>query len=65
MSFALVPPPPPPTFFSRRRSGGGAMYDAVCEGTGGMFPDAKGFKPKSSREVSREMYIVGTRHRVR
>lgn len=43
----------------------GAMYNEVLGRTKGMFPDAKGFKPKSSREVSREMYIVGTRHRPR
>ncbi|MGD9693801.1 MAG: SAM-dependent methyltransferase [Phycisphaerales bacterium] len=41
----------------------GAMYNEVLQRTKGMFPDAKGFKPKASREVSREMYIVGTRHR--
>ncbi len=43
----------------------GAMYNEMLQRTKGMFPDAKGFKPKASREVSREMYIVGTRHRVR
>lgn len=43
----------------------GAMYNEVLGRTKGMFPDARGFKPRSSREVSREMYIVGTRHRPR
>lgn len=41
----------------------GAMYNEVLQRTKTMFPDARGFKPKSSREVSREMYIVGTRRR--
>ncbi len=41
----------------------GAMYSDILGRTRGMFPDAKGFKPKSSREVSREMFIVGTRFR--
>lgn len=37
----------------------GADYPGVLRETRGMFRDARGFKPKASREVSREMFIVG------
>lgn len=38
----------------------GAAYTDVLRRAASMFREAKGYKPKSSREVSREMYIVGT-----
>ncbi len=37
----------------------GAEYPEVLRETKAMFRDAKGFKPKSSRDVSREMFIIG------
>ena len=37
----------------------GAAYPDVLRRAGRMFREAKGFKPKASRDVSREMYIVG------
>ncbi|MBM4109439.1 MAG: RlmE family RNA methyltransferase [Phycisphaerae bacterium] len=36
----------------------GAEYPGVLGEAGAMFGEARGFKPKASREVSREMYIV-------
>jgi 23S rRNA (uridine2552-2'-O)-methyltransferase len=38
----------------------GAEYPAVLRETADLFRDARGFKPKASRDVSREMYIVAT-----
>ncbi|MGE0364168.1 MAG: SAM-dependent methyltransferase [Phycisphaerales bacterium] len=37
----------------------GAEYPEVLRESKAMFRDAKGFKPKSSRDVSREMFIIG------
>jgi 23S rRNA (uridine2552-2'-O)-methyltransferase len=36
----------------------GEEYPALLREVQGLFREAKGFKPKASREVSREMYIV-------
>lgn len=36
----------------------GEEYPALLRETQSLFRDARGFKPKASREVSREMYIV-------
>lgn len=41
----------------------GADYPDVLRETGEMFGEARGFKPKASRDVSREMYVIGTRYR--
>jgi len=37
----------------------GAEYSAVLEETAGLFGNAKGLKPRATREISREMYIIG------
>lgn len=37
----------------------GEAYPDLLSRTAGMFRIAKGFKPKASRDVSREMYLVG------
>jgi 23S rRNA (uridine2552-2'-O)-methyltransferase len=37
----------------------GEEYPALLRETGAMFDEVKGFKPQASREVSREMYIIG------
>lgn len=37
----------------------GEAYPDLLKRTVGLFREAKGFKPKASRDVSREMYIVG------
>ncbi|MEC9372968.1 MAG: RlmE family RNA methyltransferase, partial [Planctomycetota bacterium] len=36
----------------------GEAYKDLLDRTGEMFAEVKGFKPKASRDVSREMYIV-------
>lgn len=36
----------------------GEAYMDLVKRTAGLFAEAKGFKPKASREVSREMYVV-------
>ncbi|MCB9845229.1 MAG: RlmE family RNA methyltransferase [Phycisphaeraceae bacterium] len=36
----------------------GAEYPGLVERARSMFREARGFKPKSSREVSREMFVV-------
>lgn len=36
----------------------GEEYPALLREVAGMFGEAKGFKPKASRDVSREMFIV-------
>lgn len=41
----------------------GEEYPALLKETGAMFREARGFKPKSSRDVSREMYIVAHGYR--
>lgn len=41
----------------------GEEYPALLKETGAVFREAKGFKPKSSREVSREMYVVAHGYR--
>ncbi len=41
----------------------GEEYPALLRETAALFAEAKGFKPKASREVSREMYIVGMGYR--
>ncbi|MBX3375493.1 MAG: RlmE family RNA methyltransferase [Phycisphaeraceae bacterium] len=41
----------------------GEEYPALLKETSRMFASAKGFKPKASRDVSREMYIIGERYR--
>ncbi len=41
----------------------GEEYPALMREVQGMFREAKGFKPKASREVSREMYVVGRGYR--
>ncbi|MCC6660801.1 MAG: RlmE family RNA methyltransferase [Phycisphaerales bacterium] len=38
----------------------GSEYPAVLRETADAFREARGFKPKASRDVSREMYIVAT-----
>jgi 23S rRNA (uridine2552-2'-O)-methyltransferase len=37
----------------------GGGYKSVLDQTAAQFKKAKGFKPKASRDVSREMYIIG------
>ncbi len=37
----------------------GQEYPGVLRETKGLFRDARGFKPKASRDASREMFIVG------
>lgn len=53
-----------------RRGGGLAMkvfeggaYPALLKETATLFDSAKGFKPKASRDISREIYIVATGYR--
>ncbi len=41
----------------------GEEYPALLKETATLFAEAKGFKPKASREVSREMYIVALNFR--
>jgi 23S rRNA (uridine2552-2'-O)-methyltransferase len=41
----------------------GEQYPALLKETAGLFAEARGFKPKASREVSREMYIVARAYR--
>jgi 23S rRNA (uridine2552-2'-O)-methyltransferase len=41
----------------------GEVYPELLRQTGRMFEEAKGFKPAASRDVSREMYIVGHGYR--
>jgi len=41
----------------------GEEYPALLRETAAIFEQAKGFKPKASREVSREMYIVAHGYR--
>lgn len=36
----------------------GGLYPQVLERSRSMFAEARGYKPKSSREVSREMFVV-------
>jgi 23S rRNA (uridine2552-2'-O)-methyltransferase len=36
----------------------GEQYPALLKETAALFREARGFKPKASREVSKEMYIV-------
>ncbi len=38
----------------------GEAYPELLSRTGGMFRTVKGFKPKASRDVSREMYVVAS-----
>jgi 23S rRNA (uridine2552-2'-O)-methyltransferase len=37
----------------------GEAYGDLLKETGRLFSEARGFKPAASREVSREMYVVG------
>jgi 23S rRNA (uridine2552-2'-O)-methyltransferase len=37
----------------------GEAYPDLLERTRGLFADVKGFKPKASRDASREMYVIG------
>lgn len=41
----------------------GQEYPLVLRETQRLFGEARGFKPKASRDVSREMYIVARRYR--
>ncbi len=41
----------------------GSEYPSVLRETKRLFDDAKGFKPKASRDVSREMFIVAWRYK--
>jgi 23S rRNA (uridine2552-2'-O)-methyltransferase len=41
----------------------GEEYPALLRETAAVFRAAKGFKPKASRDVSREMYVVGEGYR--
>ncbi|MEX2217230.1 MAG: RlmE family RNA methyltransferase [Phycisphaerales bacterium] len=41
----------------------GEEYPALLRESQALFREAKGFKPRASREVSPEMYIVGTGYR--
>ncbi len=41
----------------------GEEYPGLLKETGALFLQAKGFKPKASREMSREMYVVGHGYR--
>jgi 23S rRNA (uridine2552-2'-O)-methyltransferase len=41
----------------------GEEYPELLRETGRLFREAKGFKPKASRDVSREMYIVAHGYR--
>jgi 23S rRNA (uridine2552-2'-O)-methyltransferase len=38
----------------------GAEYPALLQETRELFTDVKGLKPKASRDVSREMFIIAT-----
>ena len=37
----------------------GSGYPELLRRTGNMFAEARGYKPKASRDVSREMYVIG------
>jgi 23S rRNA (uridine2552-2'-O)-methyltransferase len=37
----------------------GELYPALVRDTGKIFKQVKGFKPEASREMSREIYIIG------
>lgn len=41
----------------------GEAYPELLRDTGRQFDEAKGFKPEASRDVSREMYIIGIGYR--
>jgi len=41
----------------------GEEYPALLRETGVLFDQAKGFKPKASRDISREMYVVAHGYR--
>jgi len=41
----------------------GEEYSPLLKETGAVFAVVKGFKPKASRDVSREMYIIGEGYR--
>jgi 23S rRNA (uridine2552-2'-O)-methyltransferase len=41
----------------------GEQYQELLRETGAVFREAKGFKPKASRDMSREMYVVGKGYR--
>lgn len=41
----------------------GEAYPELLKDTGRMFAEVKGFKPESSRDVSREMFIIATGYR--
>lgn len=41
----------------------GGAYPALVRDTAALFDRARGFKPKASREVSREIYIVASGYR--
>lgn len=41
----------------------GEQYPALLKETAAVFREARGFKPKASRDVSREMYIVAHGYR--
>jgi 23S rRNA (uridine2552-2'-O)-methyltransferase len=43
----------------------GEEYPALLQETQSLFREARGFKPKASREVSKEMYVVGASYRGR
>ena len=43
----------------------GGTYPSLVKETARMFASAKGFKPKASREVSREIYVVALGYRPR
>lgn len=38
----------------------GEAYPDLLRRTGGLFRGVKGFKPKATRDVSREMYVIAT-----
>ncbi len=41
----------------------GEEYPQLLKEAGAMFRSVKGFKPKASRDVSREMYVIGEGYR--
>ena len=41
----------------------GEAYKDLLDRTGAMFDQVKGMKPKASRDVSREMYVVAQGYR--
>ncbi len=41
----------------------GEAYPELLREAGRRFADAKGYKPRSSREVSREMFVIGLRYK--